>query len=94
MKVIQQLKRPTLEYPRQPTRVEHTKKDGTLDKDAFNMAKFAWKEDYKGVKYQKDKYKLPWSESLSLNIEEILIHPSVRGCVRLSPWDHNGSVKS
>jgi hypothetical protein len=36
--------------------VEHTKKDGTLDEDAFNMAKFAWKEDNKGMKYQKDKY--------------------------------------
>jgi hypothetical protein len=56
VKAIQQLKRPTLNYPRQPTRAEHTKKDGTLDKDAFDMAKFAWKEDYKGMKYQKDKY--------------------------------------
>jgi hypothetical protein len=56
VKAIQQLKRPKLDYPRQPTRAKHTKKDGTLDKDAFNMAKFAWKEDYKGMKYQKDKY--------------------------------------
>ncbi len=56
MKVIQQLKHPMLDYPRQPTRAEHTEKDGTLDKDAFDMAKFAWKEDYKGIKYQKDKY--------------------------------------
>jgi hypothetical protein len=56
VKAIQQLKRPTLDYPRQPTRAEHTKKDGTLDEDAFDMAKFAWKEDYKGMKYGKDKY--------------------------------------
>jgi hypothetical protein len=55
VKAIQQLKHPTLDYSRQPTRAEHTKKDGTLDKDAFNMAKFAWKEDYKGMKYRKDK---------------------------------------
>jgi hypothetical protein len=41
-----------------------------------------------------EEYKLPWSESLSLNIEEILIRPSMRACVSLSPWDHNGSVKS
>jgi hypothetical protein len=48
VKAIQQLKRPTtLNYPRQPMRTEHTKKDGTLDKDAFDMAKFAWKEDYR-----------------------------------------------
>jgi hypothetical protein len=45
-------------------------------------------------KYSFRQYELPWSESLSLNIEEILIRPSVRACVRLSPWDHNGSVKS
>ncbi len=56
MKAIQQLKRPTLDYPRQPTRAEHTQKDGTLDEDTFDMVKFAWKEDYKGMKYQKDKY--------------------------------------
>jgi hypothetical protein len=57
VKAIQQLKRPTLDYPRQPTRAEYTKKDGALDKDAFDMTKFAWKEDYKAMKYQKDKYK-------------------------------------
>jgi hypothetical protein len=56
VKEIQQLKHPTLDYPRQPTRAEHTEKDGTLDEDAFDMAKNAWKEDYKGMKYQKDKY--------------------------------------
>jgi hypothetical protein len=39
-------------------------------------------------------YKLPWSESLSLNIEEILVRPCVRACVHLSPWDHSGSVIS
>jgi hypothetical protein len=55
VKAIQQLKRPTLNYPRQPTRAEHTKKDGTLYEDAFDMVKFAMKEDYKGMKYQKDK---------------------------------------
>ncbi len=54
--MIQQLKRPTLDNLRQPARAERTKKDGTLDKDTFDMAKFAWKEDYKGMKYQKDKY--------------------------------------
>jgi hypothetical protein len=56
VKAIQQLKPQLLDYPRQPTRAEHIKKDGTLDKDTFDMAKFAWKEDYKGMKYRKDKY--------------------------------------
>ena len=45
MKAIQQLKRPTLDYPKQPTRVEHTKDNGEFEEDSFNMAKFAWKED-------------------------------------------------
>jgi hypothetical protein len=39
-------------------------------------------------------YELSWSESLSLNIEEILVRPSVHACVHLSPWDHSGSVNS
>jgi hypothetical protein len=56
VKAIQQLMRPTLEYPKQPMRAEHTEADGTLNEDAFKMAKFAWKEDYKGLKYRKDKY--------------------------------------
>jgi hypothetical protein len=37
-------------------------------------------------------YELPWSESLSLNIEEILIRPPVCACVHLSSWDHNVGV--
>jgi hypothetical protein len=56
VKVIQQLTRLTLEYPKQPTRGEHTKANGTFNEDAFKMAKFAWKENYKGMKYRKDKY--------------------------------------
>ncbi len=56
VKAIQQLTRLMLEYPKQPTRAEHTKADGTIDEDAFKMAKFPRKEDYKGMKYQKDKY--------------------------------------
>jgi hypothetical protein len=39
-------------------------------------------------------YELHWCESLSLSIEEILVHACLHACVRLSPWDHNGSVKS
>ena len=34
-----------------------------------------------------DMYKLPWSESLSLNIEEIFVRAFV-------PWDHCGNVNS
>ncbi len=56
MESIQQLKCPTLDYLKQPTRVEHTDNKGNFDEETFNMAKFAWKEDYKGMKYRKDKY--------------------------------------
>ena len=57
MKAIQQLKRPALNHPKQPTRANHTDASGSVGKDEFEMAKFAWKEDYKGIKHQKDKYK-------------------------------------
>ena len=57
VKAIQQLKRLTLNYPKQPTRANHTNTSGNVDEDKFKMAKFAWKEDYKGMKHQKDKYK-------------------------------------
>ncbi len=57
VKVIQQLKRPMLDYPKQPTRTKYADASGKVDEDEFEMAKFAWKEDYKGMKYRKDKYK-------------------------------------
>ncbi len=47
VKVIQQLKRPTLNYPKQPMRANRTNASGNVDEDKFEMAKFAWKEDYK-----------------------------------------------
>ena len=56
MNVIQQLKRQTLAYPKQPMRAQYTNTNGDFDEDTFKMAKFAWKEDYKGMKYQMDKY--------------------------------------
>ena len=57
VKAIQQLKCPTLNYPKQPTRANRTDASGNVDKDEFEMGKFAWKEDYKGMKHQKDKDK-------------------------------------
>jgi hypothetical protein len=48
VKAIQQLKSPTLDYLRQPTRAEHTKKDGTLDEDAFDTVKLLGKRITKG----------------------------------------------
>ncbi len=57
MKAIQQLKRPTIDYPKQPTRAKYADASENIDKDKFEMAKFAWKEDYKRMKYQKDNCK-------------------------------------
>jgi len=36
--------------------VQYTDANGDFDKDGFNRAKFAWKEDYKGMKFRMDKY--------------------------------------
>ena len=47
---IQQLKHPTLNYTKQPTRAKYTDASGNVDKDEFKMAKFAWKEDNKEKK--------------------------------------------
>jgi hypothetical protein len=51
MKAIQQLNRPTLKYPKKPTRANHTDASENVDEDKFKMVKFAWKEDYKGMKH-------------------------------------------
>jgi hypothetical protein len=52
VKAIQQLKRPTLAYPKQPTKSQYTDVNGDFDDDAFKMAKFVWKDDYKEKKHQ------------------------------------------
>ncbi len=57
VRAIPQLKHLTFNYPKLPTRAHHTNASGNLNEDAFNMAKFAWKKDSKGMKHQKDKYK-------------------------------------
>jgi hypothetical protein len=43
VEAIQQLKRPTLDYPKQLTRAKYVNASGKVDKDEFEMAKFAWK---------------------------------------------------
>jgi hypothetical protein len=59
-----------LDYPKHPTRAEHPNTNGDFDKDVFNMAKFAWKEDYKGMKYQKDKYNINELNAWALNYKQ------------------------
>jgi hypothetical protein len=59
VKMLQQMKRATLSYPTKPTKQDpqRCKEGGNPDPDAFNMAVFAWKEDYKTMKSRMDKYK-------------------------------------
>ena len=56
VKAIQQLKRPSLAYPKQPTKAQYTDANGDFDDDRLEMVKFAWKEDYKGMKHRMDRY--------------------------------------
>ena len=56
MKVIQQLKHPILVYPKQSTKAQYTDACGDFDDNAFEMAKFAWKKDYNGMKHRIDKF--------------------------------------
>ena len=56
VKAIQQMKRPTLDYPYKPAKDKCVDDQGTFDEDIFDMAKFTWKEDYKAMRVRKDKY--------------------------------------
>ena len=47
VKAIQKLKRPTLNYPKQPMRLSYANASRNVDKDEFEMARFAFKGDYK-----------------------------------------------
>ena len=53
VKAIQQMKRPTLDYPSKPAKDECVDDQGTFDEDIFDMAKFTWKEDYKAMRVRK-----------------------------------------
>ena len=41
----------------------------TFGEDAFNVTKFAWKDNYKGMKYQKNKYNDNESNAWALNYD-------------------------
>ncbi len=58
VKMLQQMKRVTLSYPAKPKKQgpKCCDENGNPDPDAFNMAVFAWKEDYKSMKSRMDKY--------------------------------------
>jgi hypothetical protein len=56
VKVIQQIKRPTLSYPNKPDKTKCVDAAGQFDEDEYEMAKFTWKKDYKTMRARKDKY--------------------------------------
>ncbi len=57
VKAIQKLKQPMLDYPRQPKKSECMDDDGDINDNAFKLAKFEWKEEYKVMKERKDQFK-------------------------------------
>ena len=59
IKMLQQMKRVTLSYLTKPKKqdLQCCDEDGNPDPNAFDMAMFAWKEDYKTMKSRIDKYK-------------------------------------
>jgi hypothetical protein len=59
VKTIQQMKKADLAYPAKPKKDDPECLDdsGNPDPDAFEMAVFAWKEDYKSMKYRMERYK-------------------------------------
>ncbi len=58
-KTIQQMKKADLAYLAKPKKddLECLDDSGNPDPDAFEMAVFAWKEDYKSMKYRMERYK-------------------------------------
>jgi hypothetical protein len=59
VKTLHQMKKVTLSYPTKPKKQDPQccNKDRNPDPDMFEMAVFAWKEDYKSLKSRMDKYK-------------------------------------
>ncbi len=59
VKTIQKMKRVILKYPEKPKKTDAACCDanGDPDPDMFEMAVFAWKEDYKSMKSRIEKYK-------------------------------------
>jgi hypothetical protein len=59
VETIQKMKKVSLSYPEKPkkTDMDCLNNSGDPDPDAFDMAVFAWKEDYKSMKSRMDKYK-------------------------------------
>ncbi len=68
VKTIQQMKKADLTYPAKPKKDDPECLDdsGNPDPDAFEIAVFAWKEDYKSMKYKMERYKRNKSNTWAL----------------------------
>jgi hypothetical protein len=68
VKTIQQMKRVILNHPEKSKKTDAACCDanGGPDPDMFEMAVFAWKEDYKSMKSRMDKYKGNKSDTWAL----------------------------
>jgi hypothetical protein len=73
-KMLQQMKKLTLSYPAKPKKqdLQCCNKDGNCDADVFEMAVFAWKEDYKSMKSRMNKYKDNKSNALAIIYDQFL----------------------
>ncbi len=56
VKLIQQMKCPTLVFPAKPTEGTCVDENNLFNKDKYEMAKFTWKEEYKATLFRKEKY--------------------------------------
>jgi hypothetical protein len=74
VKTIQQMKKVDLAYPAKPKKddPECLDNSGILDPDAFEMAVFAWKEDYKFMTYRMERYKRNKSNAWALIYDQCL----------------------
>ncbi len=68
VKTIQQMKRMILNYPEKPKKTDAAccNANRDPDPDMFEMAVFAWQEDYKMIKSRMDKYKCKESNTWAL----------------------------
>ncbi len=74
VKTIQQMKKVDLAYPAKPKKDDPECLDDSRNPDpgAFEMAVFAWKEDYKSMKYRMERYKGNESNAWALIYDQCL----------------------
>ena len=74
VKTIQKMNKASLSYPKRPKKTDKDCCDsnGDPDPDAFDMAIFAWKEEYKSIKLRMDKYKGKKVQCMGIDLQPML----------------------